>query len=68
MKWVKDARREKAPPRARWRTVLHEIIFEADTQAGKGFDVLLIVSILASVAAVMLDSIGAVRLQYGSLL
>jgi voltage-gated potassium channel len=44
---------------------LHEVIFEADTPAGKAFDVLLIVSILASVAAVMFDSIGAVRLQYG---
>ncbi|OEU52645.1 MAG: ion transporter [Desulfuromonadales bacterium C00003096] len=47
---------------------MHEVIFEADTPAGKFFDILLIVSILASVAAVMLDSIGAVRLQYGKLL
>jgi len=54
-----------SPPRARWRTVLHEVIFEADTPAGKGFDVLLIVSILVSVAAVMLDSMGGVRLRYG---
>ena len=68
MKWIEDARRETAPPRARWRTVLHEVIFEADTPLGKGFDVLLIVSILASVVAVMLDSIGAVRAHYGSLL
>ena len=68
MKWVKDARRKVAPPRAQWRTVLHEVIFEADTPLGKGFDVLLIVSILASVMAVMLDSIGAVQSHYGSLL
>ena len=47
---------------------LHEVIFEADTPAGKGFDVLLIASILASVAAVMLDSVGAVRLAHGRLL
>ncbi|ABA87775.1 ion transport protein [Syntrophotalea carbinolica DSM 2380] len=59
-----EAPRSLAP----WRSVLHEVIFEADTPAGKGFDVLLIVSILASVAAVMLDSMGAVRLQYGRLL
>ena len=68
MKWLKDARREIPPPRARWRTVLHEVIFEADTPLGKGFDVLLIVSILASVIAVMLDSIASVQSQYGRLL
>lgn len=54
--------------RARWRRVLHEVIFEADTPSGKGFDVLLIVSILASVLAVMLDSIHVVQIQHGRLL
>ena len=68
MNLQKDKHHETLPLRSRWRTVLHEVIFEADTPAGKGFDVLLIVSILASVAAVMLDSMGAVRLQYGHLL
>ena len=66
MKWMKDVRHEVVPPRAHWRTILHEVIFEADTPAGKGFDVLLIVSILASVAVVMLDSLSAVRLDYGT--
>lgn len=51
-----------------WRATLHEVIFEADTPAGKAFDVLLIVSILASVAAVMLDSMGPVRSAHGRLL
>ena len=51
-----------------WRQRLHEVIFEADTAAGKLFDILLIVSILASVAAVMLDSIGAVRIRFADLL
>ena len=59
---------EAPSPRARWRRVLHEVIFEADTPAGKGFDVLLIASILASVMAVMLDSIGSVRASYSGLL
>lgn len=68
MTWLKDDRYEAPLQRNGWRSVLHEVIFEADTPAGKGFDVLLIVSILASVAAVMLDSMGAVRLQYGRLL
>lgn len=54
--------------RARWRLVLHEIIFEADTPAGKLFDVVLIASILLSVSAVMLDSIAAVRIRYGAYL
>lgn len=57
-----------APSRARWREMLHEVIFEADTPAGKGFDILLIASILISVAAVMLDSMGGVRMQYGRVL
>lgn len=51
-----------------WRARLHEIIFEADTPAGKAFDVLLIVAILASVAAVMLDSMAGVRQAHGPFL
>lgn len=50
---------------ARWRKELHRIIFEAETPAGKWFDILLIGSILASVLAVMLDSISSMRLSYG---
>ena len=38
------------------RLRMHEVIFEADTPAGKWFDVLLILAILTSVAVVMLDS------------
>ena len=45
---------------------LHEIIFEADTPAGKFFDLLLIVSILLSVLAVMLDSVSGIRMTYGA--
>jgi len=45
---------------------LHEIIFEADTPAGKAFDVVLIASILLSVALVMLDSVEAVQRVYGT--
>ncbi|MFZ0242509.1 MAG: ion transporter [Desulfobacterales bacterium] len=52
----------------RWRQKLHEIIFEADTPAGKLFDILLIVSIVISVALVMLDSVSAVRTVHGRLL
>src|SRR5210317_597602 len=54
--------------RAPWRDTLHEIIFEAETSSGKWFDILLIVSILASVLAVMLDSVAGISKDYGSLL
>ncbi|MBT8368792.1 MAG: ion transporter, partial [Deltaproteobacteria bacterium] len=52
----------------RLRATLHEIIFEADTPAGKVFDVLLIVSIVASVVLVMLDSVSSIQIAYGELL
>jgi voltage-gated potassium channel len=50
------------------RSTLYKIIFEADTRAGKLFDVILIWSIALSVVAVMLDSVSAIRGQYGPLL
>ncbi|MBN2104613.1 ion transporter [bacterium] len=48
-----------------WRKRLFEVIFEADTPAGKWFDVLLILSILASVLVVFLDSVRSVRAEHG---
>jgi hypothetical protein len=51
-----------------FRAGLHEIIFEADTPGGKLFDVLLILSIVASVILVMLDSVSSIRHSYGRLL
>ena len=55
-------------PNSTWRKQLYEIIFKADTPAGKAFDVVLIICILASVSVVMLDSIASVRQQWGSVL
>lgn len=52
----------------RWQVWLHEVIFEADTPGGKTFDVLLLVGILLSVLAVMLDSVGWINVRYGDLL
>ncbi len=51
-----------------WRKVAFEVIFEADTPAGKWFDVALILCIIASVAVVMLDSVEGVHESYGGLL
>ncbi len=49
----------------KWREVLYRVIFEADTPAGKAFDVALIVVILLSVVIVLLDSIGGVHDELG---
>jgi len=51
-----------------WRKILFEIIFEADTPAGKWFDIVLIISILLSVMTVMLDSVSSIRAKYGEFL
>ena len=51
--------------RAAWRSTLHEVIFEADTPAGKAFDVVLLVMIVASVVVVMLDSVAEIRAEHG---
>lgn len=51
----------------RWQATLYEVIFKADTPAGKLFDVALIVAIGASVLVVMLDSVGFVNNEYGRL-
>jgi voltage-gated potassium channel len=51
-----------------WRERWYEIIFEADTPAGKLFDVLLLIAILLSVLVVMCESVGAIRSENGDLL
>ena len=48
------------------RRRLHEIIFEADTPAGRAFDVALLILIVVSVIAVMLETVAVVRDQYGT--
>ena len=40
-----------------WRHRLHTIIFEADTPAGRAFDIALIIAIVTSVALVIVDSL-----------
>lgn len=51
-----------------WRTILHEVIFEADTKPGKWFDVILILCIVLSVLVVMLDSVASIKKEYGAFL
>jgi voltage-gated potassium channel len=47
------------------RTRLFQIIFESDTPLAKGFDIVLIVTILASVLVVMLDTVKHLSAAYG---
>jgi voltage-gated potassium channel len=61
---MNDNDRRLAP----WREHLHEVIFEADTPAGRAFDIALLVAIILSVAAVVLESVASVRLRYGTAL
>jgi voltage-gated potassium channel len=52
-----------APARSA-RESLREIIFEADTPAGKAFDVVLLISILTSVLCVVLESVQSLDARY----
>ncbi|MFB0947489.1 MAG: voltage-gated potassium channel [Spirosomataceae bacterium] len=52
-------------PTSGWRYQLHEIIYEADTKAGKLFDVILLWLILLSIALVMLESVVEYNVKYG---
>ena len=51
----------KEPAESNWRHKLYEIVFEAETTAGRAFDFTLISLILLSVIAVFLESIRSVR-------
>lgn len=51
----------------KWRSRLHEVIFESNTSAGKAFDICLLVSILTSMAVVMLDSVASLHERYGGI-
>ena len=47
-----------------WRARLHEIIYEADSQVGKIFDLVIIVAILFSIVLVMLESVKELDAKY----
>jgi voltage-gated potassium channel len=53
------------PNDSSWRSQLYEIIFDAETPAGRTFDVILLWAILISVAAVLLESIESFSAAYG---
>lgn len=50
-----------------WKEKIHEVIYEADTKAGKAFDVALLFVILGSLILVVLDSVEYISVEYHSL-
>lgn len=55
-------------PEAGWRRRVYEVVFEADTPAGRAFDLALIWAIVASVAVVVVESVAAARGRWGAAL
>jgi len=47
-----------------WKSKLHEVIYEADTPAGKIFDIAILIVIIISVALVMMESVTPLLLKY----
>jgi voltage-gated potassium channel len=62
-----DPQREFGRPISGWRLRMYIVIFEADTEAGRRFDLALIAAVLASVLVVMLDSVEALHARFGVL-
>ena len=58
----------KITKQKKWKEKLHEIIYEADTRAGKLFDITLLLVIFLSIILVMLESIEDVGSQYSNIL
>lgn len=65
---MSKAPHESNPAAYNWRDHWHEIIFEAETKAGKRFDIALLWLIVLSVAVVMLESVGYIHDEHGDLL
>ena len=55
-------------PEAGWQLRMYTVIFEADTRAGRAFDLTLIAMILASVIVVVLDSMQSVHARHSGVL
>lgn len=62
---MREMNETEQKPENSWRKRLHEIIFEADTRAGKTFDIILLWLIVTSVGVVMLESVKNIREAYG---
>lgn len=54
-------------PESGWRLRVYTVIFEADTRAGRAFDLTLIALICASVTVVVLDSMASMHARFAGL-
>ena len=52
---MRSRKKVSTVPTTPWRASLHNLIFEAETKAGKTFDIILMILIALSVATVMLE-------------
>jgi voltage-gated potassium channel len=59
---------EREIPEAGWQQKIHEVVFEAETPAGKAFHITIIGLILLSLLVVILESVKSIRDDYGSIL
>jgi voltage-gated potassium channel len=55
-------------PQDGWRRRMYNVIFEADTPAGRRFDIALVIAILASILVVVLDSVPAISAEHDALM
>jgi voltage-gated potassium channel len=62
---TRDAAAALGRPAGGWRLALYTIIFEAETPAGRRFDLALVWLIIASVVVVMLDSFEVLQARWG---
>ena len=58
----------KTNKKKNWKSRLHEVIYEADTPAGKWFDFILFIVILASIVLVMIESVKELDQKYHTFL
>ncbi len=58
------AAEEKVNTPANWRERLFTIIFEAETRAGKNFDIFLLILIFTSIILVMIESVPTMMKEY----
>ena len=63
---IDDPQRHFGQPVAGWRLRMYTVIFEAETRAGRRFDLALIAAVLTSVTVVMLDSVASISARYGT--
>jgi voltage-gated potassium channel len=54
----------KQPQKQDWKTKLHDIIYEANTPAGKWFDIILLGFILLSVLLALLESVDSINNRF----